>query len=105
MKMVSEIMEPVNGWSLQEKERPYVLKKEHVFCAGIYPYVQEIARLEMVCVHANDPADKAIEAILSAKVSALPVVENGEVVGIVRAGDLLALFDEPYEHSEVEYRA
>ncbi|MEW5899283.1 MAG: CBS domain-containing protein [Bacillota bacterium] len=104
MKLVSEIMEPVNGESFREKDWPYVLKKECVFSAGIYPYVQEIARFEMVSVNACDPADKALETMLKGKVSSVPVFENGKMVGIVRAGDLLALFDEPCQSNTADYR-
>jgi len=105
MKLVSEIMEPVDGRSFQEKDWPYVLKKECVFYPGIYPYVQEIARFEMVSVNAADPVEKALETMLKGKVSAVPVFEKGKVVGIVRAGDLLALFDEPCEKSPAGYPA
>ena len=50
--------------------------------------VGEIASRELVALSPDDPLERAIEAMRERSVRRLPVVENGDPIGIVSLGDL-----------------
>lgn len=47
-----------------------------------------------VTIEANAPVDNAVEILYGKKIGALPVVENGQLVGIITITDMLELLHE-----------
>lgn len=86
-----EIMKPpgYSGESGQGTNVRFIFREEPVFYPGMYACTRKITRREVLQVDAAARIEKALEIMLREKIGTLPVTENGRVVGVVEAADLL----------------
>ncbi|WP_161486013.1 CBS domain-containing protein [Desulfotomaculum copahuensis] len=91
MMTVGEMMEPYDGNAsdfVHQQDVHHALITERVFYPGMYACTREVTRYVMLGVNAGDTVDKALQIMLQERVDSLPVLDEGKIVGIVRAGDL-----------------
>ncbi|MBO9128843.1 CBS domain-containing protein [Bacillus sp. 165] len=50
--------------------------------------ITDLMSTEVICVSPNDPVEKATELMATHQIRRLPVVENGQLVGMLSLGDI-----------------
>ena len=68
--------------------------------------VRELMTADVTCVDPDLPVHKAARAMLDREVNHLPVVDDGQLVGVVSRQDLLAVFRRPDDdiRAEIEHK-
>ncbi|ADL13590.1 CBS domain-containing protein [Acetohalobium arabaticum] len=64
---------------------------EEEFKKMIGTQVEEVMTEEVITVNQETPTDEIVELMLEHKINRVPVIDNGELVGIISRGDLVKL--------------
>ena len=64
-------------------------------------FVSDLMTEDLITVHASDRVGRARDLMIGIRVNALPVVEQGEVIGIISSSDLVDDWPDPTPIADV----